>query len=804
MRRILIMLTLLLASAQPLLAVPAKPCTRQIRLQDGSVVTATLCGDEHLHFFQLQDGRLALPEQGGTCRLTDRKEITQLWDNQLQKRNSQRIQRMQRRAANRFEGQKKGLIILVNFTDVKFSCSNLPQVTFHDFFNKPGFSEFGMKGSVHDYFYDQSYGKLDIQFDVVGPITLNRNMTYYGENKNGGGDARPGEMVAEACQKIDAQVNFQDYDWDGDGAVDQVFVVYAGYGEAQGAPENTIWPHEWGLASSDYGRVLRLDDMDINTYACSCELRGASGSSIDGIGTACHEFSHCLGLPDMYDTKGENFGMGCWDLMGSGNYNGDARVPSAYTSYERWMAGWLTPTEINATTYIKDMQPIEDSPEAYILYNDGNRNEYYLLENRQQKGWDAAQQGHGLLVVHVDYDSYAWATNSLNSVEDHQRMTIIPADGVASKSSLKGDPFPGSMKKTSLTDTTDPAAKLYNENTDGTFLMGKPLEDITESADGKISFAAMRDVILAPEVYTPEMTSPTSFLATWSEVKDATGYEISVTERLAPFENPEDAIMLSEDFAGCYSKTSGYSNIASSLDDYLSTSGFTGEYLYTSPDMLKLGRGSNMGKLTTPLLSVPNNGDMTIKMHLKPAAPGNKNTVFLVINSGDRQLSASLKLNEEHDYVLHADGLEKDFTVSIYSTSIIFYISELSVYDGTFSEEQLGVVDDESSQNSPASTQAMPAGPRRLKSYTYTSTVPSYEFKDVDSGSIFYYRVRAVTPLGYSKWSVETEMNMRSLTPVLAPLPGNSYTPYFDLQGRQVPTPAHGLYIHNGRKVMVK
>lgn len=801
MRRILILFALLLAVVQPSLAVPAKPCVRQIRLLDGSVVSATLCGDENMHFYKLQDGRLAVPEKGDVCRLVDKNEISDRWSRELQQRNSQRMKRReQRRDANRFEGQKKGLVILVNYTDVKFSCSDLPQVTYNDFFNKHGYSDYGMSGSVRDYFYDQSYGKLDIHFDVVGPISLNRNMAYYGENNAKGSDSRPGEMVAEACKKIDPQVNFKDYDWDGDGYVDQVFVVYAGYGAAQGGPDTSIWPHEWGLAFSDYGDVLNLDGVNIHTYACSCELRGSNGKVIDGIGTACHEFSHCMGLPDMYDTKGDNFGMGVWDLMCGGSYNGESRTPSAYTAYERWVSGWLTPTEITDVTYVKDMQPIEDAPEAYILYNDGNRNEYYLLENRQQKGWDASQKGHGLLVVHVDYDSRAWASNTINNEADHQRMTIIPADGVTSSSSLQGDPFPGSLKKTSFGDTTLPAATLYNENLDGSFLMGKPLDDITESADGKISFAAMRGVIFAPEVYEPKMTSATSFIASWSEVKDATSYEIFVTERLAAFATPEEAVMISENFAGCYSKSAGISNISARLDSYLSTKGFTGEYLYTSPFLLKVGRGSNFGKLTTPLLSVPNNGDMTIKLHLKPDTRNAQNLVFLVLNVGDQQFSASIKLQDEDYFVMHADELEDDFTISLYSPNCIFYVSELSVYDGTFTYSQLGLDEYEQSESS---KQIAQIGPRRLKTYTHTSETNSYEFKDVASGSIFYYRVRAVTPLGYSRWSTETKMDMRSATPILAPATDKKSATYYDLQGR-IAAPTHGLYIHDGKKVMVK
>ena len=806
MRRLFILLSLLLVVVQSSLAVPAKPCTKQIRLQDGSLVTATLCGDENVHFYRLPDGRLAVADQGEVYRVVEREELQDRWSQRLQQRNQRRVQRKdQRRAEKLFEGQKKGLVILVNFTDQRFTCSDLPQVTYNNFFNKRGYNEFGMTGSVRDYFLDQSYGKLDIQFDVIGPVTLSRNMAYYGDNRGQSHDSRPGEMAAEACKKVDPQVNFADYDWDGDGTVDQVFLVYAGYGEAQGGPAASIWPHEWALSASDYGQALTQDGVTIDTYACSCELRGNKGTTIDGIGSACHEFSHCMGLPDMYDTSGDSFGMGNWDLMCSGNYNDDSRTPSGYTAYERWVSGWLEPVEINREIYIQDMKPIEDEPEAYILYNDADHNEFYLLENRQQKGWDAAQQGHGLLVVHVDYDSSAWWHNAVNTNPDHQRMTIIPADGVASASSLVGDPFPGALKKTSLGDTTVPAATLYNQNADGSYFMGKPLDDIVESSDGRISFAAMRGVIFAPEVFEPQMTSPTSFRATWSEVADAKEYEITVTERLAPFATPEEAIMISEKFAGCYSKSAGMSNISGRLDSYLSTPGFTGEYLYTSPNLLKVGRGSNLGKLTTPLISMPNNGDVTIKLHLKPDAVSDKNLVFLFLNVGEKQYTASLKLTTEDDIVLHAEGIDESFSCSIYSPNIIFYVSELTVYDGTFSDEQLGVESNEEESDIAAGQGALRVGPRRLKQYTYTSSTNSYEFTGVDSGSIFYYRVRALTSLGYSRWSEEKVMDMRSASPVLAPVATDTDASWYDLQGRRVEAPKQrGIYIRGGKKVLVR
>ena len=126
---------------------------------------------------------------------------------------------------------------------------------------------------------------------------------------------------------------------------------------------------------------------------------------IEGIGTICHEFTHCLGLPDIYDTAyGGGYGMGYWDLMNSGSYNSNGYIPAGFTSYEKMYCGWSQPIELKNDTVITGMKPLSEGGESYIIYNDANRNEYYLLENRQKTGWDAGIPGNGLLVIHVDYD----------------------------------------------------------------------------------------------------------------------------------------------------------------------------------------------------------------------------------------------------------------------------------------------------------------------------------------------------------------------------------------------------------------
>lgn len=313
--------------------------------------------------------------------------------------------------------------------------------------NGKNYTEFGNCCSVNEYFKAQSYDQFDLEFDVVGPYTLDYNMAYYGANDKYGNDKNADRMVWEACvQAQEDGVKFADYDWDGDMEAEEVFVVYAGYGEAvQGADPNTIWPHMYWLRYAAYNFTSQ-DGITVNTYACANELMGISGTQFEGIGTFCHEFSHCLGLPDFYDTSGvtNNFGLSRWSVMSTGCYSGDGYAPSGYTSYERMFCNWLTPTELKEGANVVDMRPISESKDAFIIYNEANKNEFYLLENRQLTGTDIELPGHGMLVLHVDYDEYIWKDNSVNNETKHQRCTIIPADNSCTESwlSLAGDPFP--------------------------------------------------------------------------------------------------------------------------------------------------------------------------------------------------------------------------------------------------------------------------------------------------------------------------------------------------------------------------
>lgn len=485
-------------------AVPAKRGVwKTVKLADGTEVRVELRGDEFGKFWRAADGRqFVVNEQTGVYEAADmsllKKKANEL-RRMASKSNSgvNKVKSAEKRIS--YTGKKKGLIILVQFKDTKFKKEHTIDL-YKRIVNEVGYNdpEFGFRGSVKDYFLSQSYGQMEFDFDIVGPVTLPYSYKYYGQNSPyTGNDKYAGKMIVEACNAVDEEVDFSLYDWDGDKNIEQVFIIYAGHGEASYPNPDTVWPHKSSIYAAT-GTSLTLDGVRVDTYACSCEL--GQTEKIDGIGTICHEFSHCLGLPDFYDIDyGGAYGTGEWDIMCAGSYNDDSFCPAGYTAYERMSIGWIAPIELKQNITVENMKPLGDAQEAYIIYNDNNKDEYYIVENRQQTGWDEALPGSGLLITHVDYDKRAWDYNCPNSPSaqamygiqnPHERCAPFLANN--STENPSGNVYPYGSNN-SLTNTTTPAAKLYNSNTDGTFYMNKPVKDITVNGDGTISFSFEND-----------------------------------------------------------------------------------------------------------------------------------------------------------------------------------------------------------------------------------------------------------------------------------------------------------------------
>ncbi|MFW5605685.1 MAG: M6 family metalloprotease domain-containing protein [Prevotella pectinovora] len=498
MKRILLSISAVLA-AIAIQAMPVKPgICRNITLADGTVVKAELVGDEHLTYWRTADG--ACYRQTPSAGVFSKVELSALQSEYdavvAQKaarekailesaRTSMPVKKVE---GSKFQGKKKCLVILANFADTKFKPEHTLDL-YKQIINGENYSDetLGFKGSVRDYFKAQSGGQFEIDFDVVGPVDLPKGYAGYGKNDASGRDqaALVYPMVEDAVNLAKDQVtDWKQYDWDGDGLVEEVFVLYAGHGQATYPQDpDLVWPHK-----SAIDPMTVADGVKVSVYACSSEL-GAT-EAIDGIGAFCHEFSHCMGLKDHYDINGRGYGTGFWDIMCFGCYNGNTFLPAEYNSYEKMFCGWKEPIVLNAEPQkIEGMKALAAGGDTYIFYNDGNENEYYMLENRQKTGWDAALPGEGLIVLHVDYSKGAWEDNQVNYNAARQRMTVIPADNTlgSTDEDKAGDAWPY-QGNNSLTNYSRPACTVYNANTDGTGYMNKYLLNITQNADGTISF----------------------------------------------------------------------------------------------------------------------------------------------------------------------------------------------------------------------------------------------------------------------------------------------------------------------------
>ena len=465
------------------LAVPARRGFINYTQPDGTKIALQLHGDEFCHWLTDAGGQVYEQADDGFYRPADAATLQQ-------RRAAANIRRSAANAARRRVrtksgdpvalGQKHFLVILVQFKNETFQSST-PNQDFSDLLNLQGYSVNGGTGSARDFYYENSGGAFEPIFDVYGPVTLNYEVAHYGGNDASGSDKAPEEAVIEGCRALDAQIDFTQYDNDGDGDVDLVFMYYNGRGEADGGAKNTIWPHQWAIYDGA-GQTVTLDGKRLNSYACTNEIvsHGAQAGKMCGIGTACHEFGHAMGLPDFYDTdyddhNGEAGGLYDYSLMCGGSYNNEGRTPPYFNIEERIMLGWQDRSVIRSFpksgTYT--LPGINDNV-AYMAPTDMN-GEYFVYECRNETGWDAYLPEPGLIVYHVDRSSrnvsiynYSsgrninvtaqnlwdqWETyNCINENGSHPCFYVVPA-GAQSNLNYSGDKFafPGSAGKSSYT-----------------------------------------------------------------------------------------------------------------------------------------------------------------------------------------------------------------------------------------------------------------------------------------------------------------------------------------------------------------
>lgn len=377
-------------------------------------------------------------------------------------------------------GEQKGLVILVEYEDISFEYGDYDY--FSRMLNEEGFSDHGSLGSARDWFIENSGGRFMPDFDVYGPVVLPNPRQYYGGNDSSGNDLHPEEMAIHACQILDDEVDFSQYDRDGDGIIDNVFIFYAGKGEHDSGVKNAVWPHSWDIAAATLDEFI-FDDVKLNHYACTCEYPSGYKRP-DGIGTFVHEFSHVMGLPDLYvTTYTSGFTPDAWSVMDKGPYNNKGLTPPNYSSFEKCALGWLDYEPFKEG--LMELPDLSSTNIAYALPTEKSY-EFYFFENRQQLGNDAFIPGHGMLVWHVDYNKGAWAMNTVNNVSTHQRVDIVEADNVKSAATRNGDSFPGASGITSFTFETKPQLASWAKRR-----LAYDIEEITETEDGLITFNAV-------------------------------------------------------------------------------------------------------------------------------------------------------------------------------------------------------------------------------------------------------------------------------------------------------------------------
>ena len=529
-------------------AAKAESIPVQVRQADGSVITVILRGDEHISWYTTLDGVLLVQgadnnyyigkiEKSGNLIATKQlahEALTrsQAERNLIAKQDKDKffayVNKVAEESENAYDnspltrgpivdtgwkgvpyfphtGSPKALVILAEFQDTTFTIQDTKKVFTNYLMNEGHFSDtrYGQNQNykgVRGYFKDCSYGKFTPEFNVVGPVKLPKEQTYYGE-----GDDNIKALMEDACSAIDNIVNFADYDANNDGMVDLVYIIYAGHSANYGGNKSTdIWPKSGTVNISN-----TYDGKSICRYGVSNELNGSEKTSknknINGIGLFCHEFSHTLGLPDIYayKTSAENQddqGMEFWDLMDGGPSVSNGMIPPSYLAWEREVMGWMKIDELKKDSSIENLKSIDNGGKAYKIVNPNNSNEYIVLQSMQKgawnQGWGDGTYGKGLLAYRVSYKSdKVNVFDYPNNVKGKPRVIPIPADGkilaaanakglnmrerfTAFTKQLNGDPYPynGIDKIDEFT--------MYN----GTILKWSISDIIENDAERQVSF----------------------------------------------------------------------------------------------------------------------------------------------------------------------------------------------------------------------------------------------------------------------------------------------------------------------------
>jgi len=545
-------------------AAPAYPNLIQMKQPDGSMISVYLKGDEKVHRMESEDGYSLLYDNNRTIVYAISNEKGDMIPSSVSARDIalrsssdhsflkgipkqlnysaaqintlHSIWKITQDASNPDSGQFRAAVgeahavcTLIGFPDKPLSKT---KEEFMYLMNQVGYSANGAKGSVNDFYLENSYGKLNLVITVAGPYTVAKNWSYYGENGSDGNDKpeRVQELAMEAARLTfnDPDISPADFDNDNDGYIDAFHIIYAGYGEESGGDPNCIWAHKYGFSTLTFEGNKKL-----NLYSCSPELRGNSGNNITRIGVICHEMCHVFGAPDFYDVDGPESGgdfpgTGRWDLMGTGSWNNDGVCPAHINMFQKIHLGWVVPTILDQPQIVTDMQNSAMNPVAF-RYNTSTQGEYFILENRQKTGFDQYVPGTGLIIYRVSVTNADINNNTVNT-KHPQKVYPVCASANTNPTGTPlsygiinsaGCPFPGTSNKTSFTDYTIPSATAWN----GANTL-KPLTEIQEK-NGTISFRFSMPDAEPVTNFQASVENQTTVKLTWGKpAEDVVGYNI--------------------------------------------------------------------------------------------------------------------------------------------------------------------------------------------------------------------------------------------------------------------------------------
>ncbi len=492
---------LLFISVYSAFAVKAYPKAVKVTQPDGTSIMVLIHGDEHYRYVTTLSG---IPVACGTDGFYHFAEAPNA--DIIRANNSMPYKTLAASVKTR-----KSLILLVQFSDVKFSVDN-PKTHFDKMLNQEGYSDFEATGSAKDYFKDNLNGYYNISFDVTDVISLPQTIAYYGQDDESVPsvvtyDVNMPLLIRDACEAVRSKYNFADYDLDNDGVVDHVFVFFAGYNEAEGGDKNTIWPHTFSVESKNY----IYNGKKIGTYGCASELKGASGRLPAGIGTFCHEYSHSLGLKDLYDVNYASGGLSkcLWktlSIMDEGNYNNEGRTPPYYCAIDRELSN-VAEFSLLSVDREYSLSPINVNG-TILKANTSIRDEYYLFENRSSsQKWDKYIGGNGMVVYHIDKSvNYAggikayvrWDKNLINADASHECADLVESLDSASIVSQVFFPGQGNVKEFSA--TSNPGFEDWNGDP-----LGMKLLNIRQTGEN-VAFNVVKDdterllQVIAPQV----------------------------------------------------------------------------------------------------------------------------------------------------------------------------------------------------------------------------------------------------------------------------------------------------------------